>query len=49
MKQVKLWGVALAAALTVLGASAQTKEEVGLKMKEAGELINNKNWSKRFR
>lgn len=42
MKQVKLWGVALAAALTVLGASAQTKEEVGLKMKEAGELINNK-------
>lgn len=42
MKQVKLWGVALAAALTVLGTSAQTKEEVGLKMKEAGELINNK-------
>ncbi len=42
MKQVKLWGVALAAAMTVLGASAQTKEEVGLKMKEAGELINNK-------
>lgn len=42
MKQVKLWGVALVAALTVLGASAQTKEEVGLKMKEAGELINNK-------
>lgn len=42
MKQVKLWGVALAATLTVLGASAQTVEEVGLKMKEAGELINAK-------
>lgn len=42
MKQVKLWGVTLAAAVMVLGASAQTVEEVGLKMKEAGELINAK-------
>ncbi|WP_298064361.1 tetratricopeptide repeat protein [uncultured Rikenella sp.] len=42
MKQAKLWGVALAAAMTVLGASAQTVEEVGLKMKEAGELVNAK-------
>ena len=42
MKQIKLWGMTLAAAMLVIGASAQTKEEVGLKMKEAGELINNK-------
>lgn len=42
MKQIKLWGVALAAVLTVSAASAQTVEEVGLKWKEAGELINAK-------
>ena len=42
MKQIKLWGMTLAAAMLVIGASAQTKEEVGLKMKDAGELINNK-------
>ncbi len=42
MKQAKLWGVALAAAMTVLGASAQTVEEVDAKWKEAGTLINAK-------
>lgn len=42
MKQVKLWGMTFAAVMMVLGASAQTVEEVGLKMKEAGELINSK-------
>lgn len=42
MKRIKLWGTTLAAMLLVIGASAQTTEEVGLKMKEAGELINNK-------
>ncbi len=42
MKQVKLWGMTLAAMMMVLGASAQNKEEVELKMKEAGELLNNK-------
>lgn len=42
MKQAKLWGMALAAAMTVFGASAQTVEEVGAKWKEAGELINAK-------
>lgn len=42
MKQVKLWGVAMAAVLTVLGASAQTVEEVGTKWAAAGELINAK-------
>lgn len=42
MKQVKLWGVTFTAVMMVLGASAQTVEEVGLKMKEAGELLNAK-------
>ena len=42
MKQLKLWGMTFAAVAMVLGASAQTKEDVALKMKEAGELINNK-------
>lgn len=42
MKQLKLWGMTFAAVTMVLGASAQTKEDVALKMKEAGELINNK-------
>lgn len=42
MKQVKLWGMTFAAVMMVLGASAQTVEEVGLKMKEAGELLNAK-------
>lgn len=42
MKQLKMWGATLVAAVAVLGASAQTVEEVGLKMKEAGELINAK-------
>lgn len=37
-----MWGTTLAAMMLVIGASAQTTEEVGLKMKEAGELINNK-------
>lgn len=37
-----MWGTTLAAMILVIGASAQTTEEVGLKMKEAGELINNK-------
>lgn len=42
MKQLKLWGMTFAAVAMVVGASAQTKEDVALKMKEAGELINNK-------
>lgn len=42
MKRIKLWGTTLVAMMLVIGASAQTTEEVGLKMKEAGELINNK-------
>lgn len=42
MKQLKLWGMTFAAVAMVLGASAQTKEDVALKMKEAGELINSK-------
>lgn len=42
MKQLKLWGMTFAAVAMVLGASAQTKEDVALKMKEAGELIINK-------
>ena len=42
MKQLKFWGMTFAAVAMVLGASAQTKEDVALKMKEAGELINNK-------
>ena len=42
MKQLKLWGMTFAAVAMVLGAIAQTKEDVALKMKEAGELINNK-------
>lgn len=42
MKQLKLWGMTFAAVAMVLSASAQTKEDVALKMKEAGELINSK-------
>lgn len=37
-----MWGMALAAVMMVSVASAQTVEEVGMKMKEAGELINAK-------
>lgn len=42
MKQVKMWGVALAAMALTLGVSAQTVEDVSLKMKEAAELVNAK-------
>ncbi|MDE5944634.1 MAG: tetratricopeptide repeat protein [Rikenella sp.] len=42
MKQIKLLGAMLVAVITIGSASAQSVEEVGLKMKEAGELLNNK-------
>lgn len=42
MKQIKLLGAMLVAAMTIGAASAQSVEEVGLKMKEAGELLNGK-------
>lgn len=42
MKQIKLLSAMLVAAMTIGVASAQSVEEVGLKMKEAGELVNNK-------
>lgn len=42
MKQFKLWGMTFAAVAMVLSAGAQTQEDVALKMKEAGELINSK-------
>lgn len=37
-----MWGAAIVAAAMVSGAAAQSVEEVGLKMKEAGELLNGK-------
>lgn len=42
MKQLKLWGMTFLAITMVLGANAQTPEDVAIKMKEAGDLINNK-------
>lgn len=42
MKQIKLLAAMLVAATTIGAASAQSVEEVNLKMKEAGELVNNK-------
>lgn len=42
MKQIKLLGAMLVAAMTIGAASAQSVEEVRLKMKEAGELLNSK-------
>lgn len=45
MKQFKIWAMALTAVMAVGQASAQGAEELGLKMKEAGELVNAKKYS----
>lgn len=42
MKQLKIWGLALVGALAVTSVSAQTVEDVGQKMQEAGTLVNEK-------
>ncbi|WP_294599268.1 tetratricopeptide repeat protein [uncultured Rikenella sp.] len=42
MKRIKMWSAVLVATTMIGSAAAQSVEEVGLKMKEAGELLNNK-------
>lgn len=42
MKQIKLLGVMLVAAMTIGAAQAQSVDEVKQKWQEAGELLNNK-------